>query len=330
MADMRSPSSSASITSSLTGAMGETNISHSRHSRSPPSRPDNTYTANDWNATSHMHPHQPPLPMPNSLYPGVPGMSNLAFQNMVSPDLSAHNVQYHDYNNPTTANRHSSPDSMSSSSSAFCPPPFDQYSLQPPAPHHVQPSSRKYEDELDFLRRRTRELESECNSLKSRVSQDPSRRSSLRSGLPTPPHSSSFEASWKARTDARKRLLCSLNRAGNALCAWHDSRRERRAYPPRNAPPGMLNCGCSHEEALFEESLSRHQVGSYLPGESVRMDPALRNPLLKLLQKRYGYQDGDFDRDPITGDWLPDQGAAYWEQQAHTGASTRRRTDTGH
>ncbi|KAF8431543.1 hypothetical protein L210DRAFT_3361543, partial [Boletus edulis BED1] len=72
--------------------------------------------------------------------------------------------------------------------------------------------------------------------------------------------------SWKARTDARIRLFCSLNRAGNALCSWHDSRRERRAYPPRMAPPGCLNCGCTYDEALFEESLSRHGVGSYHPG----------------------------------------------------------------
>ncbi|KZT36730.1 hypothetical protein SISSUDRAFT_962094, partial [Sistotremastrum suecicum HHB10207 ss-3] len=108
--------------------------------------------------------------------------------------------------------------------------------------------------------------------------------------------SSSFEASWARRTQARITRLCALNRAGNALCAWHDSRRERRLYPPRNAPPDTLNCGCSHAEALFEESLARHGVGAYLPGESVRMDPALRNPLLKLLEEVWGYKDGDFDK----------------------------------
>lgn len=57
-----------------------------------------------------------------------------------------------------------------------------------------------------------------------------------------------FAASWRARTDARIKRFCALNRAGNALCAWHDSRRERRAYPPRQAPPGYLNCGCTEEE----------------------------------------------------------------------------------
>jgi len=105
-----------------------------------------------------------------------------------------------------------------------------------------------------------------------------------------------FRATWIARTEARVKKLCSLNRAGNALCQWHDSRRERRQYPPRMAPSGVLNCGCTYEEALFEESLARHNVGAYLPGDSVRMDPVLRNSLLQLLQDRYGYRDGDFDR----------------------------------
>ncbi|KAG8950343.1 hypothetical protein FRC04_007785 [Tulasnella sp. 424] len=58
-----------------------------------------------------------------------------------------------------------------------------------------------------------------------------------------------FQSSWQKRTEARIKRFCSLNRAGNALCAWHDSRRERRAYPPRMAPPGTLNCGCTYEEA---------------------------------------------------------------------------------
>ncbi|KAG8833298.1 hypothetical protein FRC18_003768 [Serendipita sp. 400] len=128
-----------------------------------------------------------------------------------------------------------------------------------------------------------------------------------------------FAASWRARTDARIKRFCALNRAGNALCAWHDSRRERRAYPPRQAPPGYLNCGCTNDEALFEESLARHGVGSYHPGEMVRMDPALRNPLLKLLQTRFGYVDGDFERDAQNGLWLEGEGAELWENILPTG-----------
>lgn len=138
----------------------------------------------------------------------------------------------------------------------------------------------------------------------------------------TPP---ALQASWKARTDARTRLFCSLNRAGNALCSWHDSRRERRTYQPRMAPPGYLNCGCTYEEALFEESLSRHGVGSYHPGEAVRMDPALRNPLLKLLQERYGYRDGDFERNPATGSWADGEGSTLWEQKLLSSSSSSRK-----
>ncbi|KIJ35277.1 hypothetical protein M422DRAFT_34688 [Sphaerobolus stellatus SS14] len=120
---------------------------------------------------------------------------------------------------------------------------------------------------------------------------------------------------WHARTQYRIRRFCSLNRAGNALCAWHDSRRERRQHPPRMAPPDTLNCGCSYKEALFEEALARHGVGSYLPGESVRMDPVLRNGLLKLLEGVYGYRDGDFERTQ-EGGWKEGEDSSSWERRA--------------
>jgi hypothetical protein len=195
------------------------------------------------------------------------------------------------------------------------------------------------DDELQYLRNKVRELELINESARLRIRElenelagptsGPMYSTSSISGLPitTPqlPTSPSFAASWKARTDARTKLFCSLNRAGNALCAWHDSRRERRAHPPRMAPPGRLNCGCTFDEALFEESLSRHDVGSYYPGESVRMDPALRNPLLKLLQKRYGYKDGDFERDAVTGNWHDNEGPGPWEARALAGISSHRK-----
>lgn len=196
------------------------------------------------------------------------------------------------------------------------------------------------DDELRYLRNKVRELELVNESARLRIRELENElahpasgplypSSSSISGLPAPapqlPASPSFAASWKARTDSRIKLFCSLNRAGNALCAWHDSRRERRAHPPRMAPPGHLNCGCTFEEALFEESLSRHDVGSYHPGENVRMDPALRNPLLNLLQKRYGYKDGDFERDPVTGNWLDGEGPGPWEARALAGISSHRK-----
>ncbi|KAH0834924.1 hypothetical protein J3R83DRAFT_10608 [Lanmaoa asiatica] len=206
-----------------------------------------------------------------------------------------------------------------------------------PSPSHRD----SMEDEIKILRRKVRELELVNDHSRLRIKEleselargsptestmNHSKNSPLTS-LPTQntPNPSSIHMSWKSRTDARIRLFCSLNRAGNALCSWHDSRRERRAYPPRMAPPGCLNCGCTYEEALFEESLSRHGVGSYHPGETVRMDPALRNPLLRLLQQRYGYRDGDFERDPVTGEWVEGEGPSLWEQKLAAGTLSVRK-----
>jgi len=189
-------------------------------------------------------------------------------------------------------------------------------------------SSSSLDDEVQRLRRRVHELERELNRSRSTIENLRNTRTS--SGLPVASSSqlASFQSSWHARTEARKRVYCSLNRAGNALCAWHDSRRERRAYPPRNAPPGHLNCGCTYEEALFEESLARHGVGSYLPGDMVRMDPTLRNPLLKLLQRRYGYKDGDFEHDPVSLMWAEGESPSAWEKKAQGGAVVKRRTES--
>ena len=204
-----------------------------------------------------------------------------------------------------------------------------------PVPHARSSRQEKPEDEIRRLQAKVRELEYNYELARRRIrdleqqlrtehgSIVPGSSTAL-AGLPTPLPSPSFQQEWHARTEARKKFLCSLNRAGNALCSWHDSRRERRAYPPRMVPPGYLNCGCTFEEALFEESLSRHNVGSYLPGESVRMDPALRNPLLKLLERRYGYKDGDFERDPLTGNWVEGEGAALWRAQLAQGSSAKK------
>ncbi|KAI0321412.1 hypothetical protein OF83DRAFT_1168464 [Amylostereum chailletii] len=216
----------------------------------------------------------------------------------------------------------------------------------PISPTPIPPATRpprSSDDELRMLRNKVRELELINESARLRIREleselatpvqgnPPSFQSSSGGGgmsssfISQPTVSPSFSASWRARTDARIKLFCSLNRAGNALCAWHDSRRERRAHPPRMAPEGHLNCGCTFEEALFEESLARHGVGSYHPGENVRMDPALRNPLLKVLQERYGYRDGDFERDGTTGNWRDGEGHAYWEAKALAGSSSHRK-----
>lgn len=192
--------------------------------------------------------------------------------------------------------------------------------------HQLRNKIRQLELINEQARLRIRELEAEvANPAQGTAYELPQSTTGFPTSFDTPASSPSFTVSWKARTDARTRLLCSLNRAGNAFCAWHDSRRERRAYPPRMAPQGYLNCGCTYEEALFEESLARHDVGSYHPGESVRMDPALRNPLLKVLQRRYGYKDGHFEMDPVTGDWVEGEGHGHWEAKAAARSSGHRR-----
>ncbi|KAK0220988.1 hypothetical protein EDD85DRAFT_914992 [Armillaria nabsnona] len=230
-------------------------------------------------------------------------------------DVSA--MVYHNYRNES-----SQPSSFTSPTFVD---PHEQYETLPAHPPSSSPGSPNtipLEEEIRNLRRRVKELERESEQDKQsiRVLQN-ELNSNSSPRLSTSP---SFQESWRLRTEARQRQFCSPNRAGNALCAWHDARRERRVHPPRLAPPGFLNCGCSFEEALFEESLSRHGVGSYLPGENVRMDPALRNPLLKLLQERYGYKDGDFDRDPLTGDWVIGDDSANWEQPTHAGVTDHR------
>ncbi|KAJ7138512.1 hypothetical protein C8R43DRAFT_606433 [Mycena crocata] len=317
----RSPSSGSSGTSSLTGAMGETHVSsHSRHSGSPPG-----------DALFNMTMGQPvgwaqaqtPMMASQSSYPGVAG--NLSAGPYFDPSQgpSSYHGQYRN-----------SPESLSPPSPFTTPSfndPFRPNSANYPSTSAAYPPATP-QDEIRLLRKKIRDLEQANERARQQVKaleSGSARRAHPASGLPspmtTPPSTASFQASWKARTEARVRQFCSLNRAGNALCAWHDSRRERRVHPPRMAPAGYLNCGCTYEEALFEESLSRHHVGSYLPGDSVRMDPALRNPLLKLLQTRYNYKDGDFERDPRTGDWVPGEGPAIWEQQIQAGAPNPRR-----
>ncbi|KIM55734.1 hypothetical protein SCLCIDRAFT_285658 [Scleroderma citrinum Foug A] len=209
---------------------------------------------------------------------------------------------------------------------------------RPQSSGHSTRSAEQLEQEMNALQEKVKHLELVNHHAQMRVKElerelskqiPPPGPSGPSLGYPlTTPQPPAVQSSWKARTDARTRLFCSLNRAGNALCAWHDSRRERRAYPPRMAPPGYLNCGCTFDEALFEESLSRHGVGSYHPGENVRMDPALRNPLLRLLERRYGYRDGDFERDPTTGEWVAGEGSLMWEQKLSQGSlSVRKRAD---
>lgn len=243
---------------------------------------------------------------------------------MFPPGVAGGNVSYYQPESSVGTSPYDMPQSLSPPSVMT-----DTPSYMNPNASDTFPSSSSMNQQEE-----ARRLHHRIQQLEKIHAQDTDRirvlESELRRQSASPPLSAPFNNSWKARTDARIRQFCSLNRAGNALCSWHDSRRERRIHPPRMAPPGYLNCGCTFEEALFEESLSRHGVGSYLPGETVRMDPALRNPLLKLLQSRYGYRDGDFERDPRTGDWVPGEGPAYWEAQIQAGITNPRRPRPDH
>ncbi|KAG6831467.1 hypothetical protein H0H92_010376 [Tricholoma furcatifolium] len=321
---MRSATGSSALTSSLSGAIDDT--AH-RNSRSPPARHDSLFhSSNNWATSQSVMLQAMP---PHSTFPGVSGIP-------LPYEMSANSLGYE-----SATMRDSSPDSNSSGSSNFGSAMFDPYAQQHSMRHNVPPYNamatqpphqsvsieEQFKTELVSLRQKLREAEAETARYRVALEELRAREAAPKTLLQTVPTSAAFQEDWNARTEIRKKMFCSLNRAGNALCAWHDSRRERRSFPPRNAPPGYLNCGCTHEEALFEESLARHQVGSYYPGESVRMDPALRNPLLKLLQQRYGYKDGDFDRNPVTGEWSNGDNAAYWEAQAHAGSSSRRRVE---
>ncbi|KAF9220742.1 hypothetical protein BS17DRAFT_758976 [Gyrodon lividus] len=355
MMDARPQSSGSNMgsTSSLSGAVGEMDIppqlrnhvSFLPKTRSPFS-PDNqiswTSEQNDMYAgpppflqdrVTEIHQRQPSATQPNIAYVNaLPQGSNSAFYSN-HPGVSPRPTPLA----TTFANQIPLQQPRNLQAGSIVSRPASQMSDQ----RRSGLSQDSADEEIKLLRKKVRELELVNEHSRMRIRElegELARGSATEQSLnrsddsmtalapsqntPNPPFT---QVSWKERTDARIRLFCSLNRAGNALCSWHDSRRERRAYPPRMAPPGFLNCGCTYDEALFEESLSRHGVGSYHPGETVRMDPALRNPLLRLLQQRYGYRDGEFERDPVTGDWVEEEGHLFWEQKLAAGALSARK-----
>jgi hypothetical protein len=183
------------------------------------------------------------------------------------------------------------------------------------------------EDEVVYLRQRVQSLEESYESVKQTMfvfeaaladlARD--RRSTPQPPPPPPPPEAipRHEADRNRRKAARISALCAPNRNGNALCSWHDHRREKRAHAPYEAPPGVANCGCTHEEILLEESLARHGVGSLTPsvGE-VRLDAGMRNALFRLLNKTYGYKDGDFEYEREEDRWEDGESMGEWERKA--------------
>ncbi|GJJ10352.1 hypothetical protein Clacol_004578 [Clathrus columnatus] len=279
---------------------------------------------------SHLSYHTGP---PSSISPSPRIPSTILLPNDTSPHITS--SRYH-FDIPSSSME------GSNYSSLFDPPNGEPRSypsmvtLPPPyaatwpdiSNHHDHTREKALEDEIKELQSHIRSLQTMINSTNGgdqsgaagtgrdnnnnnqlRISLNGSIPSSFNPALGPPP------SDWETRTRTRERIFCALNRAGNALCAWHDSRRERRRYPPRMAPPRTLNCGCTYEQALFEESLSRNGVGSYWPGELVRMDPVLRNSLLTLLEQLYNYRDGDFERN-LDGSWKEGQDSAAWEERA--------------
>jgi len=120
---------------------------------------------------------------------------------------------------------------------------------------------------------------------------------------------------YDTRTRLREDKICGNNRNKNAWCAWHDS---ARLKADKVRAERTLSCKCTFEEALLEEELARNGVGSLKTpkalealnagGEKVvRLHPSLRKGLLRLLEERYNYRDGDFDVDPTTGQWVDGQ-----------------------
>ncbi|KAH7100055.1 hypothetical protein BKA62DRAFT_620530 [Auriculariales sp. MPI-PUGE-AT-0066] len=116
------------------------------------------------------------------------------------------------------------------------------------------------------------------------------------------------------RTTIRTRLVEKLNKNGNRCCAWHETRQEVHAYGPREAPEGIMTCGCTVEQALFEEALAKNSVGALETGRK-RLDPALRNALLELLKRSYDYRDGDLAFDRRTLSWRSGETPAEWSQK---------------
>ena len=133
-----------------------------------------------------------------------------------------------------------------------------------------------------------------------------------------------FQSARQMRMTSRQQVLCRENRNGNSAygkccsvipslnpldsCPSHKREKKTKPIQAHNAPPGTLNCGCTPEDALFEESLERNGV--------TRVDIAARRHLLELLKGRYAYRDGDFEIDPRTGNWVPGQDPTTWQHKA--------------
>lgn len=170
---------------------------------------------------------------------------------------------------------------------------------------------------IDMLTRRIAQLEQQLQAVQQQQrtpagTVNPAHLFIVNSGVPAAASATLIRPDdHQMRTERRETLRKVLNRNGNRCCAWCEPRREPRKYGPRQVPEDKMTCGCTVEDALFEETLARNGVGSMETGRQ-RLDPELRHALLVLLQKRYRYQDGDFDFDHDTLIWESGGDAASW------------------
>ncbi|KAH7100063.1 hypothetical protein BKA62DRAFT_707465 [Auriculariales sp. MPI-PUGE-AT-0066] len=133
-----------------------------------------------------------------------------------------------------------------------------------------------------------------------------------------PPQMKPSDREYIERSQLREQAICHPNRVGKAYCAWHGTARIKSNKTP---DPGNLSCDCPLKEALFEEALARHGVGSVKTGPE-RVHPDIRRALLQLLEKCFNYRDGDFDVDPATGQWIPGQTPHDWARRAARAANS--------
>ncbi|KAH7099623.1 hypothetical protein BKA62DRAFT_304345 [Auriculariales sp. MPI-PUGE-AT-0066] len=184
------------------------------------------------------------------------------------------------------------------------PPPPDSPTLGLPAVTGAPPTPtalarvRQLEQEGERYRRQLNDLEQQIKSLTSPVMM---------------PSVAFQRPSDHARRAARRlELITKPNRIGNRSCAFHATATPY-GIPAHSAPDGLMNCGCSVNEALLEESLAKNRVGSMAPHG--RLDPELRRSILKLLEDRYDYKDGDLDFDRASLKWREGDDPSSWERK---------------
>ncbi|KAG8978777.1 hypothetical protein FRB90_008350, partial [Tulasnella sp. 427] len=157
--------------------------------------------------------------------PGMYGLSNTTAR------AAAHHAHHPSYSLAAQLSSQSTPSSNSSStlisaeqSQNHTPTPIEEELAQ------LRTKVRELEFVNDLVQLRVVELENEKVKLlggsdkASSIVGSPSSRSTSSTMVLSGETDPDFQSSWQKRTDARIKRFCSLNRAGNALCAWHDSR----------------------------------------------------------------------------------------------------------